>query len=86
LAAIYIDTERVLSGGKLSAFEKATLETLSLSRPDSAPIQALSGKKDKAVELLEKQFGEDMPTSDGYDGWGSAPDAIMYVWTVSLLH
>jgi hypothetical protein len=87
LTSIYMDTERVIRGGKFTSAEGVALRVLAASRPNSAPIAAMIGDNEKAASLLEKQFPfEDIPVTDGYDGWGSAPDAIMYVWAVSLLH
>ena len=73
--------------------EKAVILTLS-NTFDSPVFSALSSKfggvsgdRQKTLERLDRDFpGGEMPRgTDGYGGWGSAPPAIIYVYTMGVL-
>jgi hypothetical protein len=83
LGAIMADTERVLRGRWTDA-EKLAIQAASMSRKGSAPLAAMAGDEQKAVDLLNEQCGDE-PTGQSYDSWGSAPTIILCAWGVALL-
>lgn len=76
--------------GNISWLEMQTLRKARSDLGEAPLLECLisrfsDGDQTKAIDILEKDFTDDIPKTTGRYSWGSSPDAVMFVLVAACL-